>query len=115
MRSPALFRALPAATLLLVSPPDVRSQVPESSEMQDRATRVILTRAVPLMEQAARAGDWNREQAAAVELLLQEQRRTLSLFLGFSGLSGEALESKLQDVLNSTNSQLESRRQADTP
>lgn len=116
MRSPAYFPVLGAASLLLVTPFTAWSQVaePKTAEMQDRAARVILTRAVPLMEQSARAADLSEAQAAAVDLLLQEQRRTLSLFRGFSDLSGEALASKLQEVLDSTRSQLEFR-QADAP
>ncbi|HET6409712.1 MAG TPA: hypothetical protein VFG14_17620 [Chthoniobacteraceae bacterium] len=96
---------------------DVRAQItsPNPSEMQDRANRVILTRALPLMEQAARAADLTSAQAAQVELLLQEQRRTMSLFLGFSGLSSEALQAKLSEVLETTRGQLEAGRDPRTP
>lgn len=43
-----------------------------------------------------------------VELLLEEQRRTMMLFLNYSLLGGEELQAKLQQVIDVTRSQIES-------
>lgn len=115
MRLPASLPCLASILLFTVSTDPVRAQEVNTVEMQDRANRVILTRALPLMEQAARAADLTPEQAVQVELLLQEQRRTLTLFLGFSGLSGDGLQSKLAEVLNATGTQLQAYRGPDAP
>lgn len=79
---------------------------PDSTEMQDRARSVIMNRAVPLMESALQSETLTAEQAQAVALLLQEQRRTMQLFLNYSLLTGQDLQDKLQQVLDVTRSQI---------
>lgn len=83
--------------------------------MQERANRIIMTRALPLMEEAARAADLTQAQATQMEFLLQEQRRTLALFLNFSGLAGDSLQAKLLEVLDTTRSQLDAGRGPNLP
>jgi hypothetical protein len=110
MRPPAFKFLLFSPALLFLSPiPGLQAQPPEPNltEMHDRANRIVLTRALPLMEQAARAADMTPTQAAQVELLLMEQRRMMTLFLSYSGLAGDDLQAKLLEVLDTTRGQLE--------
>lgn len=88
---------------------------PDASEMQDRARGVMMTRAVPLMESALQSETMTAEQARAVALLLQEQRRTMQLFLNYSLLTGQDLQDKLQQVLDVTRSQIDSALQPEPP
>lgn len=120
MRPPATFVSLPLRllTLAVVLYPlatNTRAQTPNTTEMQERASRVITTRALPLMEQAARAADMSPTQAAQVELLLKEQRRMMTLFLSYSGLAGDNLQAKLLEVLDTTRGQLEAGRTPGLP
>lgn len=117
MRPPAFLPLFASALILTAFSPHLRAQIPEpnSSEMQERANRVILTRALPLMEQAARAADMSPAQAAQVELLLKEQRRIMTLFLSYSGLAGDNLQAKLLEVLDTTRNQLEATKTPGLP
>jgi hypothetical protein len=75
---------------------------PNATEMRDRSRSVILNRAVPLMEDALRAAERPEDEARNIALLLEEQRRTLLLFLNFSALTGDELQAKLQQVIDVT-------------
>lgn len=110
------MRPLALLPVLFISSLVSQAAEPETSEMQDRGRCVMLTRAVPLMEAAARAQDLTKEQAVILEHLLQEQRRNMQLFMGFSGLSGEELQAKLSEVLATTSQQVGvTFQQADAP
>lgn len=117
MRPPAFLPLFASAVILTAFSSHLRAQAPEpnTSEMQERANRVVLTRALPLMEQAARAADMSPTQAAQVELLLKEQRRMMTLFLSYSGLAGDNLQAKLLEVLDTTRSQLEAGKTPGLP
>lgn len=93
--------------LLFLFPCLLQAGGPDTSEMEDRTRGVLLNRAVPLMESALRSAELPGENARTLTLLLEEQRRTLLLFLNFSGLTGDDLQAKLQQVMDVTRAQTE--------
>lgn len=70
--------------------------------MQARSRNYMLNRGTLSMDALLKSPDLTATQVGEVDLLLQELRSQMRLFLDSSGLEGEALQGKLQDLLEVT-------------
>lgn len=68
--------------------------------MQDRSHRHLLNRGTQSIEWALHSDKLGPAQVAAGQLLLEELRRNMALFLDFSGLDDGAMQAKLGDFLD---------------
>lgn len=104
------LRAVKSFTLVLLTALSLGTAAlaagPDAAEMQARGRSILLTRAVPAAEAMLRSQAANTDQAQAINLLLQEERSMMLVFIHYSPLTGEALQAKLQEVMDVTAEQV---------
>ena len=74
----------------------------EDAEMRARARNCLLNRGTLSMDKLLESPTLSSSQTATINLLLQELRLEMHLFLDHSELEGDALQGKLQDLLEVT-------------
>ncbi|CAN5345171.1 hypothetical protein BH09VER1_BH09VER1_27860 [soil metagenome] len=91
------------AAALFLLPVTHHHAAPEAdAEMQARSRNCLLNRGTLGMGKLLESPTLSSSQTAAISLLLQELRLEMHLFLDHSDLEGDALQSKLQDLLEVT-------------
>jgi hypothetical protein len=78
------------------------AQLCAAEEMQARSRNYMLNRGTLSMDALLKSPDLTATQVGEVDLLLRELRSQMQLFMDSSGLEGEALQGKLQDLLEVT-------------
>ncbi len=99
--SPSTITPLIAALLLLPCSP-VHSAPGDDPEMQARSRNSLLNRGTLSMDKLLESPTLSPAQTTSINLLLQELRLEMHLFLDHSELEGDALQAKLQDLLEVT-------------
>jgi len=98
-KSTTIWLASLAAVALFPSLSYAGDPTSGESEMQDRSSRHLLNRGTQSIEWALHSDKLGPAQVAAGQLLLDELRRNMALFLDFSGLDDAAMQAKLGDFL----------------
>jgi len=92
----------PVAALLLLPGGPLRSAPGDDPEMQARSRNSLLNRGTLSMDKLLESPNLSPSQTTSINLLLQELRLEMHLFLDHSDLEGDALQAKLQDLLEVT-------------